>query len=307
MAEEKQGVEEKEEGLINPLRGREVRPDHNWYELMQLWESAKTVGEMESILHRGYRVTMSRYDREEKEYTEIDRHVFYLEIANGWADQSSLVKWEKYDTPTSAYEKAGPRRDLAAKAFDTLCLNFFNMELYEKHSSDFNRRWEGILLFERLFSTIQKFFCVNVEVYSSYCIVKVRNLTHSKEENRSHSEKQVVAFLLNLAKYLWAWEGPNLSYDCVPNGPEKKKWITETYARVNATKPWMIEILSFLGKLDVLRNRMKPLDEACLAKLKEIALRSEIRSCYHPVEKNRLVKTLDEAYLVGSPAASLLK
>jgi hypothetical protein len=80
-------------------------------------------------------------------------------------------------------------------------------------------------------------------------------------------------------------------------------------ARLEIAQPWMIEVLNWLGRLNVLERWILELSETCLAKLKEIALRSKL-SEYHPqhqVKKSRTVLTVDEACFVGSPAGWLLK
>ena len=77
-------------------------------------------------------------------------------------------------------------------------------------------------------------------------------------------------------------------------------------ARLDAAKPWMVEVLADLDQLRLLRNWMVVLEPACLAKIEEIALRNNLSRSTHPVVKDRRVANLDEACFVGSSAGLFL-
>lgn len=304
--------------LVNPLLAvQEIRPCYNWHELMEFWDAAETVQQRESIIHQGYDIPLTCFSINEKEYDEIDRHMFYWAVADGWADYSLLEsledKDEKYfigrDSIGNKISKTPRelRQDLATKAFNKLCLNFFKEELMVKNSQrEFNIFWEEVVLSGRLFPIIQSFF--RVKERSIFGGFEIRNLPIRREiKKQSHNEKLAITFLVNLAKFVWLWEGQE-----VPSywESEEKKAVEDSNAavrfRLDLAKPWLIEILSKIRRFDLLREWLLELDKPCLKKLKEIALRNELSNIYHPVRENRRVKTLDEARYLGSSAAWLL-
>ena len=69
----------------------------------------------------------------------------------------------------------------------------------------------------------------------------------------------------------------------------------------------MVEVLSELGELEILREWLFKLDNASIAKLTEIAMRGRFYLHSHPVVKDRPVESVDEAFLLGSVAARILK
>ena len=58
--------------------------------------------------------------------------------------------------------------------------------------------------------------------------------------------------------------------------------------------------------MDLLYKHIFGLDEACLAKLKEIALSTQLSHYDQPVAEDRKVETVDEACYAGSLAAEFL-
>jgi len=312
------------EKAVHPLLTREIRPIYNWCEWLACWESGQGYQWFESLLHVGFQVSLESGKYGEKEYDRIDRIIFYLKVADGWASYSSSSFWHSTDPRDSVslgWDSEGHRvtktmaelrQLLARKAFDVLCLNFFKMEKLGRGRDGefFNEGWENVVSSERLFPVIMNFFRVEEE-FSRFrmCNLVLNSLN---EERRSHNEKQAVAFLLNLAEFIW--ERPS---DLLPpywlKGEEKEKFekqLAATAVRVEAAKPWMVEVLYALGRLDVLDKRILLLEEACLAKLKEIALRTKLDHRQHvgqSMEEGRFAKTIDEALLVGSEAALFLK
>jgi hypothetical protein len=304
----------KDEGevAIHTLLTREIRPISNWHEWLTCWQAAENLEWMESLLHVGFNVPLERGQYGEKEY--VDRILFYFTIADGWADDSLLElptdkdkeyvvgrdsNWNKiWKKPREL------RQQLARKAFDMLCPKVFKVELVEggRHGDQdqINEVWAGQVASERLLPVIQNFFRAEKDRHGDRTII--RNLSHGWRSERSHSEQQAEAFLLNLTNCLWKWKEPDTK-NWGPDREEDNKRFAEACVRVDASKPWMVEVLAKLNRLDMLREWILQLDEACLAKLKEIAMRNEI----HLVAKSRPVATLDEACFVGSKAAWLIK
>lgn len=306
---------QKDESAVHTLLTREIRPIRNWHEWLARWQMAEDFQWMESLLHVGFSVSLEREAHGEKEYNCIDRDIFYFSIADGWANRYLLQLPTDGDNEYYAVGrdsngnviKKGPnelRQQLARKAFDMLCLNFFKVELLRggRRGDEFNDVWESLVVSERLFPIIQSFFRAEKAEFSDN--VRIRNLSYRDE--RSHNERQAVNFLLNLAKFIWGWKKPDTKW-YGSRKDEADKRFAATRARVDAAKPWMVEVLAELNGFDVLREWILELDKACLAKLKEVALRNELSQYRHPVTKDRQVATLDEACYVGSKTAWFFK
>lgn len=302
----------------HPLLAREIRPIRNWAELLERWESAKSIEEMLGLLHAGFTVSLGRRHHDEKTYDSIDRLIFYFNIADGWADAFNILRkpedrdryyrWSDNEGLITEKSLSDLRRIIAQKAFDVLCLNVFkevSLKGGGRNGDDFNDLWKVLFTSERFFPIIQNFFR-SEESSSVFSQGSIRNLTCRKES--SHNEKLAHEFLVNLARFIWGWKESN-----VPNwlGAEQQKEIREhnrtMRARLNSAKPWMVGVLVDIKRLDVLREWILSLDKACLAKLRQIALRDSLQQYRHPVQKDRRVRNLDEACYVGSRAAWFLK
>jgi hypothetical protein len=312
----------KDEGevAIHTLLTREIRPIHNWHEWLAYWQATENLEWMESLLHVGFNVSLERSKYGEKVYDRVDRIIFYFTIADGWADDSLLElstdKNEEYVVGRDAHgntirkKQRELRQQLARKAFDMLCPNLFKVELMGggRHGDQFGEVWERDIVSERLFPVIQNFFRAEKDRYGDN---RIRNLSHGWLCERSHSEQQAEIFLLNLAKFVWAWKEPDASFGYRGSDKEEEeieKRFAEMRIRVDTAKPWMVEVLAKLNRLDALREWILELDAACLAKLKEIAFRTELSKGWrHPVAKYRPVATLDEACFVDSKAAWLIQ
>jgi len=302
--------------IIHTTLTREIRLIRNWCEWLARWQAAETVEEMLGLLHFGFDATFERYKYDEKEYDYIDCLIFYFTIANGWADSYLLelpedkgIKYKVCNQEGRIEEKCPRelRHQLAVKAFDMLCLKFFKTEL--KNSRDpyknlDNYVWEDTIVSKRLLPVIQNFFRVEKRRFGDR--MEICNLSRC-DDQRSHNERQAINFIINLTKFIWKWREKEIrSYYKSEEQELIIKQNDEMRSRLDSSKLWMIEILSELGKLDVLREWILELDKACLAKLKEIALRSELKSYYYPVKENRLVASLDEARYLGSRTAWFL-
>lgn len=302
------------------LRLLEIKPIYNWQEWLKLWRSANNLQWIESLLHFGFSVRMDKGEYHEKEYDYVDRIMFYLAIADGWVDNDLLwVKTDRtstgekycfvgYDQNGRAIEKnlSEIRQQVARKAFDMLCLNFFkNMQLLGggRGGDSLNQYWGDEIVTEKFFPIIRNFFRVEKGNFND---MVVRNLSCRNELSRN--EEHAVSFLANLAKFLWTWEEVEInSWDEDDAKVGKKAYNAKMQLRIDSAKPWMIEVLYILGKLDILRKWILQLDETCLAKLKEIAMRSEIVGRHRERGRElRAVTTLEEACYAGSKAGWFL-
>ncbi len=297
----------------NPLSSRKVQPICNWCEWLERWKVAGTYQEMLGLLHCGFDVSLEKDRHREKEFDQIDRLIFYFEIAEGWADHSYFLPTyqyqEKYQVGYDEYGnvqmKTGSelRQQLAQKAFDMLCGNFFNAEQYEDiHTESFGWVWTEHVLSARLFPVIQNFFRVKETEGDR---VRLCNFSHSFLDRKSHKEKVAVAFLLKLAQFSWKWREPHL--DCLRDRTEQEQKYSAIRLRLESAKPWMIEVLASLKQLNILEKWLFGFDQACLDKLRELAMGNTLTHYHQPVNEDRKVLTIEEACLVGSPAAWLLK
>jgi len=305
---------------VHPLLSREIRPLYNWHEWLARWDAALTAEELLGLLHVGFNVPLDRSEHGEKGYDAVDRVLFYFAIADGWADSDLLeLPTDRKNFGGDAFARVKRRQELACKAFDMLCLNFFT-EVVDYNYGDpaFKEDWGENIISGRFFSVVQRFF--KAEEPRPYSFARrIRNLS-LRQEKQSHNEERAVNFILALTGFVWQWREQHKDWDYVAEGKEKergkreeKEYNTATRSRIDSAKPWLIEVLTHLDKLDGLwklrdhRELLLTLDESCLAKLAEIALRSELVKGRHPVTEGRPVATVNEACLVGSRAAWFLK
>ena len=296
----------------HPLLTKEIATIPNWNQWLIFWQSADNLQWMESLLHCGFGVSFDQYVYGEKKCDNVDRVMFYLAVADGWDDcydslQLPEDRGKEYcvgftANGTSIRKSPGQLRgQLARKAFDMLCLNFFRVELRGggRDGFDFGPVWLKTITSERLFPVIQDFFRGEEARHRNQ--VRVRNL--SGREERSHNEALAVAFLLNLVRFVWGWRKPT---SWAKPDEDTERLNTEVRSRLDASKPWLVEVLVALGRLDVLRDWILELDKDCIAKLTEIALSSRF-SRHKLVTKDCPVTTLDEACYIDSTAAWFLK
>jgi len=290
---------------------REIRLIRNWHEWLHLWSIARTVEEMLGLLHVGFMVTLGKWRDEEPAYDWKHRLIFYLNIADGWTDTGSLVRTDdgKREGSAARYNENGGiekkvpsqlRQEVARKAFDVLCANCFRVDrnpygfgVQDIATSDHNT-----------FGTLQVFFGIETR----FGFRTIRNLS-ARKGDRFHSEEFAFGFLIRLAKFIWSWEESE-----IPSRTESSEGVAvrARNARIreliDTAKPWMVEVLSILGEIELLRTWILDLDEITLTKLREIAMLSELVNYHHRVVviENRLVENLEEACLAGSPEARLI-
>ena len=280
-------------------------PIRNWHHWLERWDNAEDFQQMESLLHCGFNISLSRGHYSEKEYKHLDRVMLYLAVADGW--QNSELLRLREDEGTSymfGYDERGAtvwkkpsvlRQMIARKAFDMLCLNFFKgislVDNSDHRRCTYDRVWTEEIVTPQFLPLIQNFF--RVECGQRF---GVRNLTPNYD-NRTHNEQDAIQFLVNFAEFIWG--GLEVEDDENPS---------ETRKLAESAKPWMTEVLVRLNRLDILRKRILKLDEATLAKLKEVALRDNNFSRHsHPVLEDRKVESVEEACYLGSKTAWLLK
>ncbi len=272
------------ETFIHDLFSRKIRPIRDWHEWLEHWNKAETLEQMLGLLHVGPNLPIIRSQYNDE--SQFDWAIFYLELADGWNNQQSLMRKEdgtKWYILGDSERKIQSqlRQILARKAYDMLCSRFFEMDVARC----------GFAITSDRFSPLQNFFRVEGMWSESCANMPNMRCDSACATTRSHGEEKTIGFLINLAKFMW-------------NVGEERD--IEAGNRISAAKPWMIEVLSYLGKLDFFNTQILTLDKSCLAKLEDIALRSKLDDpkC---VNQWRRVATLDEACFTGSPAAWLLK
>ncbi len=293
---------------LHPLRTKKILPISGWVEFLRLWENTSQLTLLESLLHSGFDVEMDQGGK----YGE--RVGFYLTIANGWRDKDPVFNEGDWDIASSILMKREGkevklhpheiRQVLAKKAYNVLCLEFFrkvSLLREDDPSWCYTSVWEQLIFTEDFLPVLQEFFRPAGGTRRPF-----PNL--SPVDRRATNESHIVAFLLNMARFAWQWGGEceyPLHNQSATERAQHNKAMRE---RVHAARPWLIEILSYLGELSLLETKgwLLKLDVPCLAKLKYLALQSELVQGKHPVEKSRRVKTLDEACLAESEPAWLL-
>lgn len=301
---------------VHDLLSREIRPLRNWKEWLDRWQSAVSLQEMLGLLHGGFDVTTEKSSWEEPAYNQLDRISFYLRLADGWIDSSRLRKPEdrglRYDFrdknagSSSEKEPFELRMMVARKAFDMLCLHFFRQELPPRPGDrEYESYWSSLTANGNLLPLLMKFFRVEPSEIKE---CSIENLCIGLRDG-SHNQKHAMTFLKNLATFLWHWEKPDLSFLFLRDEEKKtrERQASELEGRIEEAKPWMIEVLVSLDEIDILSPIALSLDKKSLGKLREIALRQNLECAFYPVEKDRKVRSIEEACYAGSKAAWFLK
>jgi len=315
MPNQKDKVEVGAGAKVQLLLTRKIQPICNWHEWLDRWQVTNDFQLLESLLHVGFTIPLNRR-WDEPDYNSIDRYIFYFSIADGWTDiffhelpEDEGIEYSVWDSSGGVTKKtpSNLRQQVARKAFNMLCQNFFKAaELFDRSDrrGGFNYVWRQVVS-ERFFPVIQNFFRVEEGRFGDR--IGIRNLT-LREDEESHNEKQAINFLLVLAEYIWGWKETEIS-SWRPKEEQEvvKRENVEIRSRLEASKPWMVEVLFRFNRLDVLRKRMFEINKACLDKLREIAFRCKFSEHIHPVSNDRGAVTLDEACYLGSKASWFLK
>ncbi len=308
---------------IHDLFSRPIRPIFNWAEWLEHWQKATVIEEMLGLLHVGFNVPVnSRRKYGEKEYTEQDRLIFYFGLGDSWMSSFGLSGEEEdhsfqfdvgFDAHGNCISKTVQdlRQMVATKAFGSLYQNLFRAELQPRIDNDdrgddaHRIYWENILITE-LFPVIMHFFRAE-QPTNDRTDVRIRNLRLHRDEP-SHQEKTALGFLLKMAQFLWRWEEVEIrTYMNATAQATVRSGNEHIRQKIDSAKPWMVEVLCEAGRLDILAKYWLKLDKVTIAKLKDIALRGELKAYKHFVKKDRRVRNLDEACFAGSEAAWFLK
>lgn len=300
----------------HPLFVREIRPINDWSEFLRLWNATTSYEQMLGLLHIGFEVPLNTGGISEQGFDYTDRLKFYFEIANGWSETDWHWKSpgsEEHPSHLDGITSSSLRKKLATKAFTVLCSEFFNIEKFcsgyrRHHNSDptIEMHWIQLLMNEHLFPVVKEFFRIEVKNREGS---RIQNLSAAWHNGRIHGEERAINALLMLAPFLFNWTETKIeSYDYEKEKAEKVERNTAMRAIVDDAMPWMIEVLHDLAGLSVLMPWITDLNEACLSKFKEIAMRSQLSASNqnHHVNNDRQVASLDEARLVGSKAARFL-
>lgn len=301
----------------HPLLTQDIRPISNWHEWLIRFQVVETLEGKLGLIHTGFNMPLERMGYAEKNYDETDRIIFYLSVADGWNDYDLLkIPGDEGKEYRVGRDKCGNilietpcgiRKIIAQKAFNLLCLNFFKMDiLYDVHRERFNDEWRDIVVSKRLFPVIQNFFRAEKRWDGEVYIFNLSN-----NDDKSHNGHLAINFLLNLARFIWeGWKERDLAI-WKPTKcqiiEEHEKNNAELRSRRESAKLWMIEVLSHLNQLGVLRKWLLQLTKPEVTKLKEIAMRKKFTTCTEPIYEDRPVESIEEAFFLGSSAARLLK
>jgi hypothetical protein len=279
-------------------------PDHKkrWSDWCDKWNASTNEEDQISLLHVGYQRRFgadgiaSPQERLPHLLSQIE--FYLLNVGDGW----QLSRSEGTDVRTKAVERTFQ----------------FLKKGWPEEDHRLLQRAPGFM------QILRTFFYVNAEANT------IPNLPDKKlPAHLTHLRPMCEMVLLRICEHIWrttAFEPLIFKYQTA--NPEKLAAAHAEHAarfpELCELKPWMIEILAALDRLDFLyeiivektdglfperRLRMiSILDDASIQKLEEIALRTRTRE--HDKEKGyefKKAKTVEEAYYMRSPAALFLK
>jgi hypothetical protein len=293
----------------NPLLMHHLDSIKNWNQWMKHWRKTETVEEMVGLLHAGFDIPdsygNSPLEKSHETESKIDRILFYLSLADGW---TSPIKTEGEELNS---EKPLMRQEVAEKAFEMLCCNFFGEQPKQHSSGDPNLRekdrhitqveWEK-KVHPLILKALMNFFRVKV---TSSNFVTVSNIARHRS-----NFKLVRPFLIGLSRFLFTWQKHYVSSFDTKESSVAHKTNGQFGKILPEARLWMIEILAHLHEIDELKHR--ELDQACVEKIKEIAMREAFEThdslqVLGVPANRRPVTSLDEACYLGSECAWLLK
>jgi len=297
------------------LSQRDITARRNFNEWLGIWQEATHLGDMLGLLHELKNVDFHS-SWNEPEYTENDRTIFLLKVSEGWYDTELLrtrgdisqkhIGSDKYGNTLYA-TNADIRQKVAQKAFAILCQEFFKLGVpdEETYGQLPNPRFFGrVIRNTNLFIAINHFFRLSEEG-PSFDRYKIPNLPKrrlaSETSQLKHSESIARLFLMNLIDNIWGLETGH--YEGGSFGGDN---LVTIRSNIVTSKPWTIEVLNYFDELKRIRRYNNDLDESSLDKLRAIAMRSTLTTFHHPIEKDRLVESLEEAIYAGSNAGLFL-
>ena len=275
-------------------------PYNNWHQLRTQWNGELSPDQRMAVLHTGLFRETGKCEHDEPSYSRIDVLVFYLQHADGWRFESNFASdLGRYPMTRENGESAYVTRQevshaLACKAFAMLATKVFQ-PFGARPIEDVLPAWPLSFASEKALKEIVHFFRT-AEGLFGYCIDNLGE--HTAGTTAAHVN-QAKGFLIKLVEVLWAYEGHARRYPGLYTLTEDA--IVALIERVEAVKPWSIRIMDALGRYDLLGDYS--LNDACVAQLKEIAMRSKVT--VRGVE--RPVRTVREAFAVGCPAAAVLE
>ncbi len=301
---------------IRPFQSRRIRPIPNWEGWKKSWDQAEQVQDMCGLLHSGFDQSLHPKNSNSRLRDEWKPLVLYLDVADGWNDYfpGLLAQDEtKYyfpledESPGDANKNETElRRIVSEKAHEVLMQRYFKTVLLRERyceDKDWLRKWEPVMTPEFL-AQIVHFYRPEPRMSGE---IRIRNLSRLNGNTKlSHHEEVAIAFLHRLFEFIWTWRGEEVhSYHKEVQKIEIAERNKPRREAFDKARPWAIEVLNYLNSLHILHQRIYSLDEACLAKLREIALRAEIKEDFYESE-TRPATTLREAVLAHSPAAEFL-
>jgi len=282
--------------VVHPLLEKKVDCIVNWTEWKQLWGAESRADILHSLLHVGFEVSAG------SDENAIDRILLYLEIANGCFDYHTFEESGGPDHGRPFYSNLvrfgkkiegsqGLRRMLSQKAFQVLCQRLFKNTFEEQHRVP---SWVWYISAPQIFSKLLWFFRLDRDgrIFNLGGLIGPRDIS----VNNGEIAKQ---FVQEFCLFAWDCE-KEIFYDQLSD---------ETKNMFRQSRPSMIEILSGLGKLDLLfrDERYRTIDEECEKKLEYLALAFDF---YLPSPKDgkfhRKPETLEEACYARSQAAQVL-
>lgn len=208
-------------------------------------------------------------------YEENKAVPFLLELANGFEKSSNL----------SIYMQSYQRHlKIVRKATTVLCIRFFKARMDHSSPSVNNRYWWWIFSNPEAFTAVLNFFFPKGTAEVCNCPSPRTTKSTDFEENT------ILQFVREFVRECWCT-------GC-PDGNMRPL--------IYAAKPQIISLLRYIEELPWLFGR--ELDVPCRKRLKEIALRENLRLPQRYVGQStyRLPATIEEAVLGGSLAACIL-
>lgn len=238
---------------VQPLE-KSVRRVQSWKDWKNAWDSTERLEFLHSLLHFGFEAHL-----EDEEFTE--RVLFYLQVAEGW----------------TMFTDSGSHQ-LARKAFEMLCLNYFKQ--VQSKNITLDRKPAELERDLRIHQALLIFFRPQAEldVCGRLPLVNVGLLT-------GHHAEIVKSFLPELIRLCWY----------------------NRNQRMQRYRPRYVEILASLGELELLTRRKAPnldleIDNQAMAKLEELALKPRPRLEGEPIIPN----DVEHAAFLGSAEAQTL-
>ena len=260
-----------------------------WERWKDRWEKCTSAEERYGLLHIGFMVRANTPDERD------ERILFYIACADSWHYGCSLHRKEDQDAhfwfslspPERPVDMREMRRVVARKAFEVLCQNVLKNTTPASDYPSWCELVRDKAIMEKLF----------------WFFRHIQNLGHSYDAERDVYVRTAHRFVEDLAEFVWRFR-----YFGKFAGEEDYA-IQE---QLRAMRPRIIEILWASGKLmRLLTKDPYDLDEACFAKLEELAFRKEQWLPTNDKQGNwtetyRRPASLEEAHFAGSSAAIVL-